>query len=382
MMSTYSTKQIHTDHKDLIQDIAFDFYGKRVATASLDQSVKIWNINENGDWDFKEELKINPGLYKVAWAHPEFGSFLAVACDRYVWIYEEACYGSGKNTQSGWIKRMPPLSDARSPIIDLKFAPKQIGQMQLVLCAQNGEVRIYQCPDILSANSWTLVQPELKTNMSSCSSCSWSTCFNLPIMLAIGSDEANLNTEKLILYEYNPAHNSNTPTYSRVEKIQSICTEPIRSLAFAPSVGKSNHVIAIASRLLMVCSLKYTKDPQKYQVSTEYLDSDVSVWRVCWNTLGSVLASAGDDRKVRLYKCNYLSSWKCFAEITGDSCCSTLIEQNMINKMEYDHYNNKNQEDSERQDRFQPEVKNSQPTIPFSNSASNTNKFRFIGNKK
>ena len=58
MISSYSTKQIRTDHKDLIQDIAFDFYGKRVATASLDQSVKIWNINENNDWIFKEELKV------------------------------------------------------------------------------------------------------------------------------------------------------------------------------------------------------------------------------------------------------------------------------------------------------------------------------------
>ncbi len=79
----------------------------------------------------------------------------------------------------------------------------------------------------------------------------------------------------------------------------------------------------------MISTIKYTKEAHKYQVTTDILDSDVSVWRVCWNTLGSVLASAGDDRKVRLWKCNYLSSWKCFAEITGDSCCSTLIEQNL-----------------------------------------------------
>lgn len=339
----YSTKQIKTDHKDLIQDIAFDFYGKRVATASLDQSVKIWNINEKNDWVFNEELKINPGLYKVAWAHPEFGSLLAVACDRYVWIYEEVC--SGKMTQSGWIKRIPPLSDARFPIIDLKFAPKYLG-LQLVLCAQNGEVRIYQS-DILSGNVWSLVQtPELKC-YSSCSSCSWSTCFNLPILLALGCDENNSNTDKLVLYEYNASHNSN-PTYSKVEKIQSIvCTDPIRSLAFAPSMGKSNHVIAIASHALMVSTLKCTKEPQKYQVSTEYLDSDVSVWRVCWNTLGSVLAAAGDDRKVRLYKCNYLSTWKCFADIIGDSCCSTLIEQNFN---EYELLNRKG-EDIEQKER-------------------------------
>jgi WD40 repeat protein len=58
-MTSYQTKQIATDHNDLIQDIAFDFYGKRAATASLDQSVKIWNINENNEWVLKGELKVN-----------------------------------------------------------------------------------------------------------------------------------------------------------------------------------------------------------------------------------------------------------------------------------------------------------------------------------
>ena len=158
--SSYATKQVRTEHKDLIQDIAFDFYGKRVATASLDQTVKIWNINENNDWVFKEELKvkskltvtlspilirkmifqINPGLSKVAWAHPEFGSLIAVACDKHVWIYEETCLGSGKGDKSGWVKRTPPLSDARAAITDLKFAPKFLG-LQLAICSQNGEVR-------------------------------------------------------------------------------------------------------------------------------------------------------------------------------------------------------------------------------------------------
>ena len=55
-MNTHQTKLIQTDHKDLIQDIAFDFYGRRVATASLDQSVMIWNINEKNEWNFKEKL--------------------------------------------------------------------------------------------------------------------------------------------------------------------------------------------------------------------------------------------------------------------------------------------------------------------------------------
>ncbi len=54
-MSIYSTKQIDTNHQDLIQDIAYDFFGKRVATASLDQMV-IWpniyvHAHVNNDFD-------------------------------------------------------------------------------------------------------------------------------------------------------------------------------------------------------------------------------------------------------------------------------------------------------------------------------------------
>ena len=97
--NVHLAKQIKTYHHDLIQDIAYDFFGKRVATASLDQFVKIWNIKDNNEWEFKEEIKVslfvcfntteainlfffyylqvNPGLYKVAWAHPEFGQILA-----------------------------------------------------------------------------------------------------------------------------------------------------------------------------------------------------------------------------------------------------------------------------------------------------------------
>jgi hypothetical protein len=33
-----------------------------------------------------------------------------------VWFYEEASFGSGRNTQNGWVKRTPALTDARAPI--------------------------------------------------------------------------------------------------------------------------------------------------------------------------------------------------------------------------------------------------------------------------
>jgi nucleoporin SEH1 len=211
--------------------------------------------------------KINPGLNKVAWAHPEFGSLIAVACDRLVWVYEETCFNAGKSAQSGWIKRAK-LTDAHAPITDLKFAPKNLG-LQLIVCSQNGEVRIYECSDILNSSTWALSHSEFKTNFNSCSSCSWSTCFNLPTLLAIGSDESSPNTDKLAIFEYNEGNRT-----SKIERPQAfVCTEPIHSLAFAPSIGKLYHVLAIASKSLLVSTIK----PPTYEYYFSILDFQVDL---------------------------------------------------------------------------------------------------------
>jgi len=37
----FVSKSIPTDHKDLIHDVSYDYYGKRMATCSSDQSVKV-----------------------------------------------------------------------------------------------------------------------------------------------------------------------------------------------------------------------------------------------------------------------------------------------------------------------------------------------------
>ena len=37
----YTAKVIPSEHKDLIHDVSFDFYGRRMATCSSDQSVKV-----------------------------------------------------------------------------------------------------------------------------------------------------------------------------------------------------------------------------------------------------------------------------------------------------------------------------------------------------
>ena len=39
----FQARTINAEHKDLIHDVAYDFYGRRMATCSSDQSVKVGN---------------------------------------------------------------------------------------------------------------------------------------------------------------------------------------------------------------------------------------------------------------------------------------------------------------------------------------------------
>lgn len=40
----FESQTINADHKDLIHDVAYDFYGERMATCSSDQYVKVSSL--------------------------------------------------------------------------------------------------------------------------------------------------------------------------------------------------------------------------------------------------------------------------------------------------------------------------------------------------
>lgn len=51
----FEAQEINAEHKDLIHDVAYDFYGHRMATCSSDQYVKVSNScveDFDGVWTF------------------------------------------------------------------------------------------------------------------------------------------------------------------------------------------------------------------------------------------------------------------------------------------------------------------------------------------
>ena len=46
-----------TQHQDLIHDLCYDYYGKRIATCSSDQTIKIWDLIDN-EWKLSASWKV------------------------------------------------------------------------------------------------------------------------------------------------------------------------------------------------------------------------------------------------------------------------------------------------------------------------------------
>ncbi|XP_062599800.1 nucleoporin SEH1-like [Saccostrea cucullata] len=321
----FVTKQIESEHKDLIHDVSFDFYGKRMATCSSDQSVKVWDLGEDGEWKCTASWKTHSGsVFRVTWAHPEFGQVLATCSfDRQAAVWEEN-FGdvSREGVKSNWIKKSI-LVDSRTAVTDVKFAPKHLG-LQLAICCSDGMVRIYECPDVMNISQWSL-QHDIQTKFK-CSCLSWNSSRMHPPMIAVGSDDNNPSGGgKCQVFEYNDS----TRKWTKVETIVAV-TDPVHDVAFAPNLGRSYHLLAIASKELKIISLTpLGRDSvignqavvsrfEMKQVAS-FPDHESPVWRVSWNVTGTVLSSSGDDGCVRLWKANYLGRWKCISIIKGDA---------------------------------------------------------------
>ncbi|XP_039277175.1 nucleoporin SEH1 [Nilaparvata lugens] len=321
----FEAHSINAEHKDLIHDVAYDFYGQRMATCSSDQFVKVWDQDERETWNLTATWKAHSGsVWKVTWAHPEFGQVLATCSfDRTAAVWEEIVgegTGVGERGMRHWVRRTN-LVDSRTSVTDVKFGPKALGLL-LATCSADGVIRIYEAPDVMNLSQWTL-QHELSSKLS-LSCLTWNPSFSRqhPPMLAVGSDESNQSLgSKVLIYEYN----ENSRRWAKTDSVPGV-TDAVHDISFAPNLGRSFHMLAIATKDVRILTIKPRQDvvlqngQPRFDIQTvaQFEDHYCTVWRVSWNVTGTILASSGDDGCVRLWKCKYMNSWKCVSVLKGD----------------------------------------------------------------
>ena len=162
---------LQSSHKDYIHDIAFDHYGRRIATASGDRTVKIWDLDENGEWTSSSEAGASEwkahlsAVTSLSWGHPEFGQLLATSgSDGFATIWEERSEGTAtgfvdqptSGSATRWMERAR-LTDARKSLSCVKFAPRHL-RLQVATASADGMVRIYEV-----SSEWFGKRTEMKS---------------------------------------------------------------------------------------------------------------------------------------------------------------------------------------------------------------------------
>jgi nucleoporin SEH1 len=129
-----------------------------MATSSSDHKIKVWDL-EQGAWKMNYDWKAHNGsIWKVQWAHPEFGQVLAsCSYDHTCCIWEEPpLEAHNPNTnERAWVMKAT-LVDSTQSVVDIKFAPRHLG-LKLATCSLDGHVRIYEALDVMNLAYWTVV---------------------------------------------------------------------------------------------------------------------------------------------------------------------------------------------------------------------------------
>ncbi|BFG05163.1 nucleoporin seh1 [Drosophila madeirensis] len=315
----FDVEPIIADHKDVIHDVVFDYYGRRMATCSSDQTVKIWDEDAQGKWSVTSSWKAHSGsIWRVSWAHPEFGQVVATCSfDRTASVWEEVIGEKVSTTNTPtrrWVRRTT-LVDSRTSVTDVEFAPKYLGLL-LATASADGIIRIYEAPDIMNLSQWP-VQHEI-ANKLPLSCLSWNTStYMVTQLLAAGSDDSATPTGKVFLFAYS----DNARKCVKIDTVNDI-TDPVTDVAFAPNAGRTFHMLAVASKDLYIVNLRGVTDSTgttKLDIQTvKFSDHNCPVWRVCWNMLATMLISTGDDGCVRLWRMNYNKQWRCAAVLKAE----------------------------------------------------------------
>eukprot|EP01098_Paradermamoeba_levis_P006768 TRINITY_DN2819_c0_g1_i1.p1 TRINITY_DN2819_c0_g1~~TRINITY_DN2819_c0_g1_i1.p1 ORF type:complete len:314 (+),score=56.76 TRINITY_DN2819_c0_g1_i1:76-1017(+) len=303
-------RRFPTQHEDLIHDISYDFYGKRLATCSSDQKIQIWDLDEKSEWTRSAELvgAHNGSIWKLAWAHPEFGQILAsCSFDRTVCIWEEEEDNEGRKS---W-QLKAKLVDSRDSVNDIKFAPRHMG-LRLATCSADGFIRIYEAVDVMNLAGWPLMD-EFEAHKEGASCISWNPSLFGAACLVVGTT----NEHAIKIWEFNDALRK-----WQVGAVLEGHSAPVHDVSWAPNMGRSYHLIASASKDHTVRIWRVqTNEKQKFEHKQLacFDDHQSEVWRVEWNVTGTILASSGDDGTVRLWKpVSWTTEWKCVSIISGD----------------------------------------------------------------
>lgn len=298
---------IDTKHDDMIHDAQLDYYGKRLATASSDRTIKIFEDIENSPGTLVAELKGHEGpVWQVAWSHPKYESLLAsCSYDRRVIIWK----ATSKNV---W-EKIYEYNKHQSSVNSIAWAPHEFG---LILACGSSDSTISIHTYKAAESTWET--KTIEAHPLGVNAVSWAPALskdsnpNNPIKRIVSGGCDN----HVKIWRFSDADNN-----WRQEDVGEMLdkhTDWVRDVAWAPNIGVPSSTIASCSQDGTV--IIWTQDFNSSHWSPKSLPKfpDV-VWRLSWSITGNILAVSGGDNKVTLWKEGLDSEWTCISSVEEES---------------------------------------------------------------
>ncbi|KAJ2552882.1 epoxide hydrolase, soluble (sEH) [Coemansia sp. RSA 1933] len=247
---------IPVNHDDFIHDLAYNFYGTRLATCGSDRCIKIWDWNkQTGLWILNESIPAHESsVVKLSWAHPEFGQVLAsCSLDRTVkiWMEHEA---SAKTGSSRWTC-VSKIVDSSAVVHSVAFAPEYTNLI-IAAASSDGKVRLHSPIEAVRLRNWSISGqidfiPGGASDSDGPLCLSWcKSRFSAPHMLVVGGSKGN----SVKVFQTGPMQ----PT--KLHDIDSYDSY-VLDVDWAPTMGRSFHLIATACSDGHVRIYKFWADP-------------------------------------------------------------------------------------------------------------------------
>ncbi|RVW23913.1 Protein transport protein SEC13-like B [Vitis vinifera] len=287
------SQKIETGHQDTVHDVAMDYYGKRVATASSDTTIKIIGVSNNASQHLATLIGHQGPVWQVVWAHPKFGSILAsCSYDGRVIIWKEG-------NQNEWTQAHV-FSDHKSSVNSIAWAPHELG-----LCLACGSSDGISLSSLLVSWAPSMAPGALVG----------SGLLDPVQKLVSGGCDNTVKVWKL----YNG--NWKMDCFPALQ----MHTDWVRDVAWAPNLGLPKSTIASASQDGTVVIWTVAKEGDQWEGKV-LKDFKTPVWRVSWSLTGNLLAVADGNNNVTLWKEAVDGEWQqeCQVHSAFDSSASRI----------------------------------------------------------
>lgn len=303
---------LETDHEHPLNDCAFDYYSRRIATCANDSVVKIYDITVNEKPVMIAQLKDHTAsVWRVSWSHPRYGSLLATCSyDKSVFIYKE--------TSLYKFEIVYMNLEHKSSVNCIEWSPHEFG-LHLACASSDGYLSVISYlpfKELTSEGYWH--RCSFKTHLNGASCLCWEKSNNL----GLSSKSLNLNEtsevknslkivtggfdNQVIIWMFDNASKELHKIYQMNDKPHNAA---IRDVSWKPSVNNANNVIASCSEDNTLIFWVEDLSNNRWK-NGQTIKFDCKIYKMHWSSNGSLFAVAGENDQVFLYKENAEGIWE------------------------------------------------------------------------